>query len=248
MSAHPLAYRHWLEVRGGGLVATAVTVLLCMIFPLAAWYIVAEYPDGGSIWQSVASDVTAARRATMGPEQLAGWAVHANLCLAAAVSIGLFIGGTGIRTNSLMPNHPSIYFTLSLPVSRTSLAVGRFAAGYVVVLALFGGMLVCDTLALLALGASPPFAPMAAASVQAALLCIAIVGVLGAVQLVNEVAAGWAYSLALLAFVLGIPFGWQAAFAYVAGAADSALPAAAAGGVGIAALALSVVIAGRRDF
>lgn len=95
-------------------------------------------------------------------------------------------------------------------VSRASLVVGRLAAAYLAVIVLFGTMLVFDGLALLALGASPPLAEMTSASIHAALLCIAIVGVFGAVQLVNEMAVGYGYTLALLAFVLGIPFGWAA--------------------------------------
>lgn len=248
MSARPLGYRHWLEMRGGGIVAAAVIVLLCVVFPIAAWYVVAEYPDGGSIWENVHPEVVDANRATMGPGQLAGWAVHANLCLAVAVSVCLFVWGTGIRTSSLTPAHPSLYYTLSLPVPRTSLVVSRFAAACLAVIALFGAMLACDSLALLALGARPPLAAMASASAHAALLCIAIVGVLGVVSLLNDMAAGWAYSFALLALVLGIPFGWPAAFAYVANAHASLLPAAIVAAAGAAALALSIIGARYLDF
>jgi hypothetical protein len=55
--------------------------------------------------------------------------VHGACSVLAALLAGITCGGSGVRTTGLMPGHPSISYTLTLPVPRFRLIWTRSVAG-----------------------------------------------------------------------------------------------------------------------
>src|SRR5262245_32932135 len=125
MANRALWYRHWLELRGGFGAALVLTALLGLLYPLSVF--------GPSGWfresDRLAKEVRAYESSlpAMGADQFFPWAGHVWVTTLAALVIGIFLAGTGIR-HRWMPGHASRYYTLTLPVSRASLIATRYAA------------------------------------------------------------------------------------------------------------------------
>lgn len=164
-----LWYRHWLEMRGGLLVAVVGVALLSAAYPFFASGSDGRVPH---VWLSSA----------------ASWALGFFNWGNGVRSITLFY-----------PNHPSIQFTLGLSVSRISLVLTRLAVAYAAVVAQFAIMFVSNTLALLLMGRAPAFGAMAGSSALAALLVAAIVTILAMVGLVDENHFNWVLPVAFFA-------------------------------------------------
>lgn len=214
MVSAALWYRHWLEIRGGLLVAFIGVALLSAAYPFFA--------AGGD-----------------------GRLPHVWLSSAASWALGVFVWGTGVRTNALQPNHPSCQFTLGLPVSRVRLILTRLAAACAALVALFTVMLVSNTLALLLMGRAPAFGAMAGSSALAALLVAAIVTMWGMVSLVGENHFGWVYPVV---FIAALYWAWPATTAFVGSPEVPWTALTTLALVIAAALLASVVIAYRKDF
>jgi hypothetical protein len=212
--AAALWYRHWLEMRGGLFVAFLAVVLLSAAYPFFA--------SGND-----------------------GRVPHVWLSSAASWALGFFNWGNGVRSIALFfPNHPSVQFTLGLPVSRVRLILTRLAVAYATVVALFTVMFVSNTLALLLMGRAPEFGAMAGSSALAALLVAAIVTMFGMVGLVDENHFNWVLPVAFFAAFF---WAWPATTAFIGsphvpwtGVATLALVIAAA-------LSASVVLAYEKD-
>ena len=209
-----LWYRHWLEIRGGLLVAFIGVALLSAAYPFYA----------------IGND---------------GWVPHVWVSSSASWVLGVFIWGTGVRTNALQPNHPSFQYTLALPVSRFDLILTRLAVACAALVALFAVMLVANTLALLLMGRATPFGAMATSSALAALLVVAVMTSFSVIGLVDENQFGWAYPVA---FIAALYWAWPATTAFIGspdvpwtGVATLALV------IGIALVA-SVTLAYKKDF
>jgi hypothetical protein len=212
--AASLWYRHWLEIRGGLLVAFIGVALLSAAYPFFA----------------AGND---------------GRLPHVWLSSAASWALGVFVWGTGVRTNALQPNHPSYQFTLGLPVSRVRLILTRLAAACAALVALFGIMLVSNSLVLLLTGRAPALGAMAGSSALAALIVVAIMTSWGVIGLVDENHFGWVYPVA---FIAALYWAWPATTAFV-GSSEVPWSAVAtlARVIGVAVSA-SVVMAYKRDF
>jgi hypothetical protein len=169
---------------------------------------------------------------------------HVWVSSSASWVLALFVWGTGVRTSSLQPNHPSFQFTLCLPVSRVRLILTRFAAGCAALVALFTVMLVSNSLVLLLTGRAPALGAMAASSALAALIVVAVMTSWGVIGLVDENHFGWVIPVALFSAIF---WAWPSTTAFVGSAevpwTGIATLALVIGG----ALSTSVLIAYKRD-
>lgn len=170
---------------------------------------------------------------------------HVWVSSAASWVLGVFVWGTGVRTNALQPNHPSFLFTLCLPVSRVRLILTRLAASCAALAALFTVMLVSNSLALQLMGRAPSFGAMAVSSALAALLVVAIMTSVSVVGLVSENHFGWLYPVA---FFAAVSWAWPATTAFVGSPEVPWSAVATLALVSGVALSASVVMAYKRDF
>jgi hypothetical protein len=174
-----------------------------------------------------------------------GMVPHVWLSSSASWVLGVFVWGTGVRTNALQPDHPSYQFTLGLPVSRVRLILTRLAAACAALVALFGVMLVSNSLVLLLIGRAPALGAMAASSALAALLVVAIMTSMSVIGLANENHFGWVYPVA---FIAALYWGWPATTAFVGSPEVPWTSLATLALVIAAALSASVAIAYKKDF
>jgi hypothetical protein len=238
-----LWHRHWMELRGGLTVAASVAALLCFVFPALVGIGIEDHEWHGrtSPWLRAAVD----RRDALGLETFAAWGAHVATAALASIVLGLFLSGTGLRTNSLTPGHPSLAYTLTLPVSRGRLIVTRFAASAAAAVAIFGSMLAINAAVLWAAGWPVPLGDMARTTALATTVVLAVMATVGGPLTVwNEVAGGTAFTLGLIAVIF---IGWSPLVAVVTSDAHAAVIGAAAVAV-LGSLALSSAIAARKDF
>jgi len=197
-------HRHWMEMRGGLCVAACCMVAACLLFALFVSGSTSWYAKSGRV--IVELNVLVPRLAAMGPARFLLWGAHTYACAAAAIIVGIFLAGTGIRTNGFQPGHASMYYTLSLPISRFELIWTRFASACAAVYVLFAAMLVVDCAILLVRGLAVPFRPMAVSSFLAGLLVVPSMAVFGVlIPLWKEQVSGLLYVLAITA---AIQWGW----------------------------------------
>jgi hypothetical protein len=170
---------------------------------------------------------------------------HVWMSSGASWVLGIFVWGTGVRTSSLQPNHPSVQFTLCLPVSRVRLIMTRLAAACAALAALFTVMFVSNSFALALMGRTPALGAMAVSSALAALLVVAIMTSISVIGLVNENHFGWLYPVA---FFAAVSWAWPLTTAFVGGPEVPWTGIATLALVIAAALSASVVFAYKRDF
>lgn len=234
--------RHWLEIRGGLLVAAIAVAILCLVYPLLALLGTSELERTGRIAAGSADFASQLQR--LSPEGFLSWRAHAWLLSVAVLLLGLAVPGTGIRTNNLQAGHPSLVFTLTLPVSRFDLIWTRFAASCAATFPLLGAMLIANSATALLLRHSVPLAAMAASSFLAALLAMVVIAVIGLLMLWNERALPWV----VVALVVGIRWTWPFTSGFLA---IQSVPWSTIGTVLLVvggALCTSAVVAHKKDF
>jgi hypothetical protein len=235
-----VVYRHWLQMRTRLMIAGLALALLSVVYLLALS--IATWPE------------------QPGP---AGALVTAHIWLSGMTALfaGLLLGGTGIRADDLERGRPSLYYTLTLPVSRFAWIGTRMAVAYAATVALFTGMLVVQSVALLVIDQPVSLGTMAASSALAGLLALAMQAVLGLllplwderlgliasvavfVAAVMSISAGfndnidaWSYGWtpAALTFMAGQPVQWSAVWVLAL--------------IVAASVSLAALIARRKDF
>ncbi len=150
-------YRHWLEIRFWVTIAGIAVALLCLLPVTAALSPAANPPPeldrspwvGEYIWSS-----------------------------GLVVLFSFVLCGTGVRTGIFASDHPSLYYTLTLPAARFTLIWTRFVVGAAATAALFAALLTAGAAALLVAGRVVPLGAMAASSALAGLLALALQAVL----------------------------------------------------------------------
>jgi hypothetical protein len=146
-----ILYRHWLELR------------FLVLATLPPWIVLSA---GTAVFAvGLAPDVS--------PVRLHAWALSI-----AVVVAGLVFGGTGIRSG-LEPGHRSVYFTLSLPVSRFTLVWTRLYTAAAITLVLVSGMLAAVVAALWSAGRDVPFGSLAASMLIGLVVAVAIQAMVG---------------------------------------------------------------------
>lgn len=154
-----ILYRHWLELRFLILATLLPWIALCALTVLIA---VALTPDV--------------------PPAL----VHAWTLSIAVVVAGLVFGGTGVRSG-FETGHWSVYYTLTLPVSRFMLAWTRLCTAAAIAFALLLGVFVAVGAAVWWTGRAVPIGSMAASMVLGLSVAVSIQALVGlVVPLVTE--------------------------------------------------------------
>lgn len=226
-------YRHWLDIRLPVTIAYIVVAPLCLLPAAVAL-------------------LTLLPGLRLPPEQR--WvAIHITLSMSVLLGI-LALGGTGVRTvAAFQTRHPSLYYTLTLPAGRFTLIWTRFVVGAAVTAALFTALLAAGTAPLLATGRSVPLGAMAATSVVAGMLAVALQAVFGVLlSLWDEWLSVAVYYAGFLAFLMAVPTdSWMPTTLAVIVLAGEAAPWGVAWILVLivaASLCLAAVTARRRDF
>jgi hypothetical protein len=235
-------YRHWLEIRGGLCVAAVFMALMCLLFPVFVGGSTSWFAQSGRIISEL--NALTPRLTAMGPARFLPWGAHTWVNLLAAVIVGIFLAGN-IRPNGFQPGQPSMYYTLTLPISRFDLIWTRFASSCAAAYALFAAMLVIDCAVLLMMRQAVPLGPMAMSSFLAGLLVVPVMAVFGVlVPLWKETVTG------LLYVVIGAAFQWAWA-PLLRFAGSQGIPWLSIGLIVLvtaAALSMAAMLARRQDF
>ena len=140
-------YRHWLDTRGGLLVtgiATAIVSLIAVVVVSSAGSGREAFALGAHAWTT------------------------AIVALVAAMTLN----GSGIRTPDFQGDHPSLQFTLTLPVARPSWILTRFAANLAGTIFPVAVLLVVDVVAFLVVRGDAPIGRMLHASLTIGLVAL----------------------------------------------------------------------------
>jgi hypothetical protein len=219
-------------------------VAACLLFALVV--------SGGTSWYAhtgrIIKELTALvpQMTAMGPARFLPWAAHTWVCAATAIGVGIFLAGTGIRTNGFQPCHLSMYYTLTLPLSRFELIWTRFASACAALYVLFAAMLVVDCSILILMHQPVPLGPMAVSSFLAGLLVVPVMAVFGVlVPLWKEQVSGLLFVLAIGA---AVHWAWPSILRF-AGSLD--IPWLSIGAIFVvtaAALTAATILARRQEF
>jgi hypothetical protein len=172
-----ILYRHWLELRFLVLATLGPWIVLCAV---AAFFAVALSPQGSPIL------------------------VHAWALSFAVVVAGLVFGGTGIRSG-LEVAHRSVYYTLTLPVSRFMLSWTRLCTAAAIAFVLAFGVFIAVVAALWSVGRGVPLGSLAASMLLGLAVAVSIQALAGLVlPLVTERFSPAILSLAPVGVILAI--------------------------------------------
>lgn len=178
-------YRHWLELRTITKITCVMTLLAAIGYGFAVYGTADYFARTGNMTQQIAR-YEAIRQMGTGPELVPG-AIHALVAAFFALWGSSVLAGSGFgqpasaRFNP--PRHSSVYFSLSLPLSRARLQTTRLWAGFGSLLAILGLSLVAHVIALLIVRQPIPILAMGTTTLTAAL------GGLGLMAFVGFVAA-----------------------------------------------------------
>lgn len=250
----PLAaifYRHWLELRRPVVVLLVAAALMSLLFPWAVHGVSSYLAETGNLAREVRNVGPAVER--MPRSLVVAWAVHVQCLVLVTVLVPLFVAGTGLSHPSpsgpLSPRHPSLLFTLSLPLSRATLVATRFAAALVVAMTLVILLLVMHVLGMLVVG--PPvtlLAAQVATMVPSALRgLIAIALALASLGLLTVILREfWAGMVTALCTLAAFAWWWTSITHFIAGATVGQIAAALAGTVAI--VGASIALARAKEY
>jgi hypothetical protein len=152
-------YRHWLELRFLVLATLGPWLVLCA---MTAFLVIAVPPE-------------------ISPVHVHAWALSMAVVLA-----GLVFGGTGIRSGHEIA-HRSVYYTLTLPVSRFTLNWTRLCAAAAIAFVLVSGVFIAVVAVLWSAGHAVPFRALAASMFLGLAAAVATQALIGLVlPLVTE--------------------------------------------------------------
>lgn len=237
-------YRHWIEIRSGLCVAAIVMALMSMLFPVVVGGSTGWYAHSGRVITEL--DALTPHLTAVGPARFLPWGAHTWASAAAAMMVGLFLGGTGIRTNGFQAAHLSMYYTLTLPISRFELIWTRFASACAAVYVLFAAMLVVNCAILILMHQPVPLGPMAVSSLLAGLLVVPVMAVFGVlVPLWKEQVSGLLFVLAIGA---AVHWAWPTILRFAGSLDIPWLSIAAILLITGAALSAAAILARRQEF
>ena len=183
-----ILYRHWLEIRFPVAIAGIAVALLCL-FPVAV------------------ALLTLLAGVGLPPEHV--WvAIHIGSSMFVLLGGFPLLGGSGVRTVlfATATRHPSLYYTLTLPAGRFTWIWTRFVVGATATAALFTALLAATTATLLATGRGVPLGAVAATSVVAGLLTVALQAVFSVLlPLWNERLSVTVYYTGFVIFLMAVP-------------------------------------------
>ena len=172
-----ILYRHWLELRFLVLATLGPWLILCAV---TASFAVALSPKVSPVL------------------------VHAWALSFAVVVAGLVFGGTGIRSG-LEVAHRSVYYTLTLPVSRFMLSWTRLCTAAAIAFALVFGVFIAVVVAIWSTGRDVPLGSLAASMLLGLAAAVSIQALTGLLlPLVTERFSPALLSLAPVGVILSI--------------------------------------------
>ena len=198
-----LWYRYWLEFRFRLLVVAAYAIWTGIITPAWAKLSPAAAREllGTSLPQSI------------GLESLNAWIALAGQMSFFAWGVALCLMGNGLRT-AFLPRHPSISYTLTLPVSRSRLISTHQALNCASALIAAALTLAVRFAAMWLRGDRIPFIPLAVSIAFATLFVITWNASLSALSMVMHEL--WTILVALLIFVVSDRWIWVTVTAFPA--------------------------------
>jgi hypothetical protein len=241
-----LWYRHWLDLRSGFYASVVFVGLMAVGYAVAVYGVLDFYGDTGRYAREVMQYRPILESA---PERLIPWILHAQFMTLFALLAPLMLHGSGYasqqRRGVVGADHPSVGFTLTLPVSRFKMVKTRLGAGAAALAALLTASLAGHVVALLVLGKPIAAGPMTATTVLAIVLGVTV---LTTITLLGVLAQGQWLGKAMVPVQLFLWFGaWPMTITFLAGervlATLSGLLAASA-----VAFGLTVAVAARREF
>ena len=244
-------YRHWLELRRPVAVLLVAAAVMSLLFPVAVHGVSSYLAETGNLAREVRNigpTVERIPRALVVP-----WAIHVQFLVLVTVLVPLFVAGTGLSHPSppgpLAPRHPSLLFTLSLPLSRATLVATRFAVGLGVAAGLVILLLVMHVFGMLVTG--PPvtlLAAQVATMVSSALRALtAMAFALASLGLLTVVLREfWAAMATALGTLAAFAWWWTSITHFIAGATVGQIAAALAGTLAI--VAASIAIARAKEY
>lgn len=246
-----IVYRHWLELRHPVLVLLVAAALMSLLFPFGVHGMSTHLAETGNLAReirAIGSSVDRIPRTLVVP-----WAMHVQLLALLTILAPIVIVGTGLgepsRSGPLSPRHPSLLFTLSLPLSRATLVVTRFAAALAIAVMLVVLLLVMHVLSLLVVGPPLTLLPAQVATMvpSAWRAVVAIAVVLASLGLVTLILREfWAAIVLVLGALAAFSWWWPSITHFIAAATVGQMAAAIAGTVAI--VATSVVLARAKEF
>jgi hypothetical protein len=172
-------YRHWLELRKLILVASIVTLLGAVGYGLAV-FSAADYFATTGRFAHGSARFEAIRPMIAGPS-LIPWGIHSLFVGFFALFVaGVFVGtglGSGANSTRSSIQHPSVYFTLSLPVARESLVASRLAAAVAALATVLAVGLVVHCLTLVAIRQPVPLVAMLQTSLLGVVVGLALIAI-----------------------------------------------------------------------
>ena len=196
-----LWYRYWLAFRFRLLVVAAYAIWTGIITP-----------EWAKLSPAAAKELLGPRWAqSIGPESLHAWVAFAGQMSFFAWAVALCLMGNGLRT---APLHPSIGYTLTLPVSRSRLISTQLASNCACALIAAALTLAVRFAAMWWRGDHIPFVPLAVTIALATLFVIAWNAFLNALSLViNEL---WTILVALPIFLVSNRWIWVTVTSFTA--------------------------------
>jgi hypothetical protein len=241
-----LWYRHWLDLRSGFYTAAAFVVLMIVVYAFAVYGITTFYRDTGGYARQIIKFKPTLESA---PERLIPWLVHAQHMTLLGLLAPLMLHGSGYasqqRRGVVGSDHPSVAFTLALPVPRFEMVWTRLAAGAAALAGLLSLACAGHLIALLLLGHPVALGPIAVSMLLAIVLGVAVLTIVSLIALLAK--GGW-IGAAMVSVQLLLWFGaWPMVVTFLAGeqvlTTLTGLAAAA-----VLTFAATVMVARRREF
>ena len=205
-------YRHWLELRYPVLILLTAVIFTVYRFDaglaemLARFETTGRFPGAGGRWFQPLTE-------TLPPPDVIALIAHADSMVMLVWGAALLLCGNGFRVNVIFGSGSSstwsspvtaIQYTLSLPLSRTTLVLTRLAAGGIVAL-LTLAFASASNAAVLAWRGLPilpgPMVAIATAALLAALFWIATVGLLTMIF-----GTGWGLGVSVFGLMITVAF------------------------------------------
>jgi hypothetical protein len=190
-------YRHWLEIR--------FRMAFSALFILLMTYV---FRPGGQSHRFQHPAIVE----MLGAEGARSFNTHAAETAMLVVVLALMSAGTGIVSHAVRTGKPhrSTYYTLGLPVSRTSLFATRFAAGWLQAWSGFALALVLNCAVLAWQGRPVPLSAMALASLAGVVVVLPATALTDLIVLIFGATAGGSVSIVgILLLTLAVVTIWN---------------------------------------
>jgi hypothetical protein len=210
-------YRHWLELRWPVAVLCALTLAAAIGYGFAVESAAGYLARSGKLTQEIAR-YEAIRQMSRGP-QLVPLGVHTFFVAFLAIWGSSLFRGNGLDTHTRgnWTRHGSLYFTVSLPLSRSWIVASRTAAGVAALACVLTVSLAVHVIALLMIGEPIPIVAMATTTLLGVVAGLALISFGAALSLVTSEWVGGLTTFAITNALWWTHGGWNRTLDFVAG-------------------------------